>query len=135
MIRRSLLLCTLIAAWGGEDEEPSVTLSSIETEVFAVSCNQPSCHSVAGKKGGLILADKQAFANLVGVAAEQTAAQSEGLKRVVAGDPAKSFLYLKMKAPLDAKYEAIMPFGNSAGLDAARLAKVEAWINGGAKND
>ena len=129
------------------DNAPS--LASIQTSIFSASCSGNMCHG-SGARGGLKLTDKAtSCANLVDVAAEDSMQNAEcptggastaGMKRVVPGDPAASFLYLKLLG----SSECISVEGKSAGermpkgapaLSAAKIATIEQWIKAGASCD
>ncbi len=130
----SLLLASACTSDDGADPaaiEPK--LSAIQTAIFNNSCAMSSCHSAAAHSGDLVLEADQSYAQLVGVAASQAAAKAEGLLRVKAGDPSKSFLLSKCSPDLALTYGAPMP--PSDGLNAAKRAAIAAWISAGAKND
>lgn len=120
-------LASTMAACGGED---GPTLADVQSGVF-VGCTQPSCHSVQGHKGELILTAEMARAELIDVAADHPGAKAKGLVLVKPGAPAESFLLTKLKAPLAADLGDLMPQGTS-GLDAATIQIVEDWIAAGA---
>lgn len=138
-----LLLGLLLAACSGGDGTDGTgstggdapTLTRVQAEVFDVGCNVASCHGAAGKAGALILEDGVSHAQLVGVAADNPKAASEGLVRVAPGDPDASFLVRKCQAGLAADYGQVMPQGNPDGLEAARLQLVRDWIEAGALDD
>ena len=99
------------------------------TKIFSDSC--VSCHTGTGS-GGLDLTAAVAYANLVGIASQCRAS----VKRVVAGDPSKSLLWLKTSDDA-AKCGSAMPLG-STGLKTtqpADFAKLEKWIQDGALNN
>jgi hypothetical protein len=132
-----LLLCAfllVLASCGDEESAESgipPTFSAIQTQVFDVSCNFDACHSTRGRNGGLVLQGEGAYEALVGVTPVDGAASTEGLKRVVAGDPDQSFLLIKLDPTLDARYGALMPL-NSDGLPADQVAAIRQWIADGA---
>lgn len=109
------------------------TFSALATDIFTPKCGS-SCHSAAQASGGLVLAEGQAFGNLVGVDAKNTAAAGMGLKRVVAGSPGTSFLLKKLQSGLDAQFGSQMPKGGTP-LDAASIARIQQWIMDGAQNN
>jgi hypothetical protein len=82
------------------------------------------CHSGASAQMGLDLAEGAAHTSLVGV----DSAEQPGTPRVAAGDPAGSFLMMKVGAnpPVGAR----MPIGGE--LSAAEMATLTAWIAAGA---
>lgn len=131
-----MLLTLLLACPGTEDDSGTKTtpaadtLSAIQEETFTVSCAFASCHSATNPEEGLDLTEGTSFASLVNVAS----AQKEGEILVIPGDSANSYLVKKLSAAPDI-VEAPMPDGSSTGLDAARLANIVAWIDGGAADD
>lgn len=139
-LRGSLLLLsfgTVLAGCGddGGGGDGAPTLARVQAEVFDVGCSAKSCHSSTAKAGDLVLEAGKSHAELVGVAAVQAKAAAEGALRVAAGDPDASFLLTKCTAPLAAEYGDVMPWGNSDGLDADKLALLRAWIEAGAPAD
>jgi hypothetical protein len=113
-------------------DTPAVEGASFDdvfTTVLNTSCSNGYCHgSVAG--GWSVKEDKdQTYAQLVG----PDSSQCSGLKRVTAGDPEKSALYLKLRGGF-----AGICTGNkmppSGGIvTAAQLETVRSWIAAGAK--
>jgi hypothetical protein len=90
-----------------------------------------ACHMTGQEAGEIALHPKAAYDALVGVASRETA-----LKRVEPGDPAKSYLYLKLT---DAHLAAggsgePMPMG-SYPLPAEQIELVKQWIVEGAKRN
>lgn len=129
-MRPALAFAGLMFAACGSDP----TYGELQAQVFNVSCNQSSCHSVNGRRGELVLVDGMSHAQLVNVAADNEAAAAEGLLRVVPGDPERSFLYRKLRSPLELRYGEVMPLG-TGGLDEERLDGIRAWIARGAPED
>lgn len=115
------VLLLLLGACGGA---PPATLSKIESDIFAKSCAQTSCHKGASSAGNLNLEGKT-HAKLVNVNAT---VQGEVL--VVPGKPESSWLMKKLQ-PTGAI--SLMPPGEA--LDGARLEMVRSWIAAGAKDD
>ena len=76
----------------------------------------------------------QSFANLVRVAAQQSAAAQQGLLRVSPGDPDQSFLMIKLRAGLDPSYGDQMP-DTGQQLDDGDLNAIAQWITLGAQNN
>ena len=66
------------------------TIASLEENYFKMSCTFSSCHSDNAAQGGLVLTPGNAYDNLVDVAI--TKSDSEGVFRVVPGDPEASYL-------------------------------------------
>lgn len=103
---------------------PPATLTQIETDVFARSCAQTSCHKGSSSAGNLNL-EGRTYAKLVNAMALEP-----GAVLVVPGKPDASWLMKKLSAtpPL-----TIMPPGEA--LEPQRLEMVRSWIAAGAKDD
>jgi hypothetical protein len=88
---------------------------------------EPGCHSAPGS-AGLVLGrlPAQDFAELIGV----RSTERPDLARVEPGNPAKSWLYLKVLGARDAGVDAPMPLGSDG--DPAFAAQLQAWIAAGA---
>ncbi|MFN3424080.1 MAG: hypothetical protein ACK40C_05200 [Novosphingobium meiothermophilum] len=89
-----------------------------------------TCHLTGEEAGGMALVGDMAIASLVG----QPAEEAPGLMRVVAGDPDRSYLVMKLEGTHIANggAGAQMPFG-APPLSAAEIATVRAWIAQGAR--
>jgi len=107
-----------------QDLQP--TLSSIQDNIFTPKCVNQGCHPGGGAP--MSLASGQAFNNLVNV-------QFSGfppLRRVKAGDPDESVLYLKViGSPLTGDR---MPLQRQR-LSNDELEAIRIWIEGGALNN
>jgi hypothetical protein len=128
----ALLLAAPLAACGGDDAgeatgEP-VAYAQVQAVFEEYGCT--GCHP--GVNGSLDLRAEASYDQLVGV----SALEDPTLVRVVAGDPERSFLYLKLGGdPPIADIPAIgtrMP-PRAAPIDAADLELVRNWILQGAK--
>ena len=131
-----LLAVTLAGCAGdGPDVIPQETwLDSIQNDVFNQSCVAGACHNSATRAAGLSLAPGESYGELVDILPTNDAARSQGLLRVVPGDPAASFLMTKIQGPLGPGEGALMPLGLSA-LPTAQILYIEAWIAAGASPD
>lgn len=118
---RWLLLCLVIAGFGCG---PTGSLSKIESDVFAKSCAQTSCHKGGSSAGDLNLEGKT-FARLVN---GKTTVTGEVI--VVPGKPDASLLMKRLKVV--SPYTVMPP---TEALDAERLELVRSWIAAGAKDD
>ncbi|MFN4136780.1 MAG: hypothetical protein ACK4G2_14095 [Novosphingobium sp.] len=89
-----------------------------------------TCHLTGEEAGGMALVGDMAIASLVG----QPADEAPGLMRVMAGDPDRSYLVMKLEGTHIANggAGAQMPFG-APPLTAAEIATVRAWIAQGAR--
>ena len=93
--------------------------------VFDNSCAVPACHSSSGAAAGLSLGHDDSAAQLIGVVSTQTPA----LERVAVGDPASSWLYLKVSQPAPA-VGGRMPLGGDP-LSTAEQEAIASWIADG----
>ena len=129
-----LVVGSIISGCGSDTTGPTTTVeptfSSIQQNVFAKSCATSSCHGAEGQRGGLILADDDAYANLVGAIPSNEAAAAKGLRRVVAGKPDSSFLIVKLTGPREGEGDR-MPQGNDA-LGSQAIEAIRTWIANGA---
>lgn len=103
----------------------------------AGGCATSSCHGGAKGISGLSFADADAsYKLLVGATPTTDAAAKAGLKRVKAGKPAESLLFLKLTetpAALSAKhYGATMPIGGEGAPGPKTTAALRQWIEAGA---
>jgi len=131
MLLLALLACTASTDDTGKTTTAaSDTLTAVQAETFTPSCAFSACHSSTNPASGLDLTDGNAYAALVGVAAQD--APTETL--VIAGDSANSYLVKKCAAESDIVGDP-MPAGSSGGLDAERLAHLIAWIDAGAMDN
>ena len=108
----------------------TATFATIQRQVFARSCASFSCHGAAAA-GGLSLVPDAAYGNLVGVAPANDTARGAGLLRVAPGDPAQSYILLKLAGPLAVGEGDPMPRVGSA-LPAPRVDLLRRWIAAGA---
>ena len=121
-----------------EEVADTSTYGLIQSRILTPSCAIPSCHA-SGKDATfvqhqLILAKGSAYDQLVNVVSFNTAAKTDGLKRVKPGDAENSFLVHKLHR--DGSHHA-GAYGNPMplGLDKLTLGQlefIEEWINAGA---
>lgn len=104
--------------------------------IFAPRCNFSTCHG--GVAGSLTLTGPGAYAALVGAPSFQV----PRVPRVTPGDPANSYLMIKLEGRMPSVPECAaaprtcgdpMPQGEAA-LPAELLAEVRAWIAAGARD-
>jgi hypothetical protein len=111
------------------------TLRIIQNRIFNYrGCNVSTCHgSFSGNPpaANLDLRPGAAHGSLVGVPADNPAAQAAGKLRVMAGDAAASFLSQKVHGTLAGGEGSRMPLIGSP-LPQVELDLIDAWINGGA---
>ncbi len=107
-------------------------LSSLQHDIFDVSCNAPSCHG-SGVKGSLSLIDTNSYEQLVGKQGTTDRKNTPPLFRVKPGSPDSSFLYIKITSP-DTTQGGIMPKGNDK-LTSDKIEAIRQWIMNGAPNN
>jgi hypothetical protein len=112
---------------GGAGE--AETLSALQSAFLTPSCALAGCHNAASAQAGLVLAQGQSFANLVGVSSSQV----PSLLRVQPGDPDRSYLVKKLRGDADIE-GGRMPAGGPF-LTADEIARFESWINDGAPDN
>lgn len=138
-IRAAALAGSLIAAGCGDFElltappppdpiDPTATFSRVQNTIFTPSCAVAGCHDAFGRSAGLILAEGQAWANLV----NQPSTQAPGLDRVEPGDPDQSYLYRKVIG-VGISGERMPAFSPPLPEESIRL--IRDWIRRGAPND
>ena len=101
------------------------TLAQLQTSIFTAHCALPGCHAPPAPEQGMNLSAGNTFAYTVGV----DATELSGFKRVVPGNAADSYLYMKLAGDPRIVGER-MPFGGM--LTAGELEGVRAWIDAGA---
>ena len=113
------------------------TFTSIQTEIFnqtdssgRAACIQ--CHTNVGRNpaGGLNLTSGNSYAALVGV----SSVERPGVLRVVAGDPANSYLIHKLEGTPGIVGRR-MPFIGPPFLTDGQVLVIRRWIELGARND
>ncbi len=108
------------------------TYTSLSQNVF-VGCSTSGCHGGASPAANLSLTADKAHAALVGVAPDNEQARADGLLRVTAGNPSKSFLLTKLHPITTPAYGSRMPLGGR--LTDADITAVTQWIEKGAPKD
>jgi hypothetical protein len=108
------------------------TTGATFTEVYSLIMTGCGCHNTAQGAGGLATMTKSAaYTNLVGA----TSTECSGQKRVVAGNPDSSVLFLSLnRTNMGDCMPPPMPRG-AAKLPQADLDKVRSWIMAGALNN
>jgi hypothetical protein len=117
------------------------SFATIYQTIFAsqtYSCNTTACHGrMDGQSGSVgkleLLTKEAAYKDLVGVKSDSLACGDGTYTRVVPGDAAGSLLVQKLKAET-VKCGSIMPISGIPVAD-VDLARIVAWINGGACNN
>lgn len=109
------------------------TLSSLKDTYFEGSCVFSGCHDKRSKEGGLDLESAGVHAQLVGVPSQDDRAGPRGKIRVVAGDPASSFMVQKVEGTMARDEGAMMPDGTDEIIDPeCRVKMLKQWIADGA---
>ena len=135
-----ILRCLPLLLVGCGSPAPGPTnFAAINQQILFPSCGKfSSCHSTAGQNSaGKLNLEVNPYASLVGVAADNPKAKSEGRLRVKPGDAANSFLYMKLTLPVaddPGGYEDRMPQQNEQ-LPKELIEGIRKWIDAGAAND
>jgi hypothetical protein len=113
------------APGGGPPSTPRRTLAADVQPLLDAGCALASCHDAQGAASGLALDAAHALAALVGV----QAAEAPGQTRVVAGNPASSYLLRKLLATPDIHG---LPMPSGGVWPDASIRIVSDWSVGGA---
>lgn len=108
---------------------PPVSFAEVQA-IFTSTCATQLCHDAASGTAGLVLDAESSHAQLVGVAPTTFSANAAGLLRVAAGDPAKSFLLIKLEGP-SPDQGSRMPL-NAPELSPDQIDLIRRWIEEGA---
>ena len=111
---------------GLEGRTVSSSLSSIQNEVFDVSCATAGCHSGSNSVANLNLEKGQSYTNLVNVDAVLFA----GEKRIISFDSRNSILIKILRGELSPQ----MPL-DTEQLSATVIDSIAQWIDNGALNN
>ena len=106
------------------------TFEQIQRVIFP-TCARSTCHNVAQGLHQLSLDPADAYASLVGVAANNPVAAAAGKLRVDPGNPGNSFILDKLRGTLAAGEGERMPRGLKK-LKSLEIELVEEWIAAGA---
>ncbi|HKJ68993.1 MAG TPA: Ig-like domain-containing protein, partial [bacterium] len=96
--------------------------------IFSVNCAVSGCHNAATATQGLSLESNDAHANIV----DRPSSEMQSLDRIEPGDPANSFLYLKLNPSPPSGQR--MPFGGPY-LSEEQILTIRFWIEQGAQNN
>ena len=125
-----LLLAVGGCAGDGPPAGSSGSFGLIQQNIFSNGCLESACHNSTSRAGDLILEPGLAYENLIGVLADNDNAASDGLSRVVPGDPDNSFLIMKLEGTQGDRGQR-MPLGKTA-LSDADIGEIRNWILDGA---
>jgi len=87
------------AALVGCTSETAATLAELQSVIFTPRCATPLCHDTNTAGGGLVLVDGVSHGELVGVVPQADIAAAAGQLLVDPGNPANSFLLIKLIGP------------------------------------
>lgn len=134
------ILCLVLVACAGDGPPPpgrapatstnAPSFDAIQSSIFDVNCLSAGCHNPTDHSNNLILAAGQSYAALINVTPFNPAAQAAGLRRVIPGQPERSFLWIKLTGP-GPDEGSRMP-RNLPPLSDADIDRVRAWIVAGA---
>lgn len=109
--------------------DPSATFSRVQREIFTPTCAVAGCHDRFGRSENLLLAQGEAYGNLVGVPSTQIPLTP----RVTPNDPERSYLYRKVTGASGILGTRMPQAGPN--LSEAHLKLIRDWIRRGAPND
>ncbi len=112
---------------GGDTVKPNPSFANDIQPIFSSGCALSSCHNSASAQAGLILAQGQAYANLVNVNSTQVPARM----RVLPSDADNSYIVIKLEGRQT--IGARMPLSGS--ITNTQLQNIKNWINNGAQNN
>lgn len=115
---------------GPDDTSP--TLSGDVQPILSTNCALSGCHAGASPAMGMNLGGGQAYANTVGIAAQEV----PGMSRIAPGNPDQSYLVHKIQgtqATVQGSGQR-MPLG-AAPLTAAQIETIRRWITAGAPDN
>lgn len=118
----------VVSMVGGPPPSNAPTLTSLQSSIFSPKCAVPGCHTAPAPEQGMDLTEGHTYAFTIGVDSNELS----GFKRVVPGDAADSYLYMKLAGDPRIVGER-MPFGGM--LTAAEIESVKQWIDAGAQNN
>jgi Fibronectin type III domain len=118
-------------------EEQSATTfvsfaNDIQAGIFDVHCTASACHSGINPASKQNLTEGQAYNNIVNVNQYETASDSKTYKRILPGDAANSYMYMKITADPRITGQQ-MPASNES--ISALIPTLKNWIVQGAKNN
>lgn len=111
---------------------PTVSFAADVQPILSASCAKTTCHAGVQPDAGLDLREGQAHGELLAVA---TTKCSGDRVRVVAGDPAESYLFDKVRGVDLCGTSKRMPPTPNPMLTQSELDVLEAWICSGALDD
>jgi len=112
-----------------EPPDPAATFTRIQNEIFTPVCSSFGCHDPGVMQAGMTLVAGRSYDMIVG----RPSSERPQLLRIAPGDPASSYLYLKITGAQgidgDRMPQALSP------LPDAQIRLIRDWIRRGAPND
>jgi hypothetical protein len=138
-VKGALLSVAALAIAGCDVEaEKAPTFTQINETILKPNCTF-ACHSGGVDAAGHLDLELTPYEALVGATAASDECAKSSMKRVAAGDPEQSLLYMMSFAKLhdmEAPCGGVMPLGEDRpSLTADELEGVRLWIANGAPND
>lgn len=119
----------MVSGGPGGAPRPTVSLAQIQQEIFTPRCAH--CHAAGGSGPMPLTAPSTSYSSLVGVDPTNSLARQAGKKRVMPGDPSRSFLMDKITGDMEFGEGDRMP-QNDHPLSADQIALIRRWIQAGA---
>jgi hypothetical protein len=111
---------------------PGASFQQVLTEVLVPTCAQSFCHKLNPPPAApMTLEESTAYSQLVNV----PASQEPTLMRVKPGDPANSYLVIKLRAMSSNTWGTTQMPLNKPALEEEQVRVIESWIARGAPND
>jgi hypothetical protein len=115
----------VVSMVSGPPPSDAPTLTSLQDAIFTPKCGVPGCHAPPAPEQGMNLSEGNTYVFTVGV----DSTELSGFKRVLPGNAADSYLYMKLAGDPRIVGER-MPFGGM--LTADEIEAVKQWIDAGA---
>ena len=135
------VMASVILFYSCDEDKPVTAESSfgyIQEKILTRSCAIPGCHASSQDatfaEHKLILSDGDSYTNLLNVDPSNRDARAAGLKRVMASNPEKSLLFLKLSCDPSLMlngYGSQMPLGRDP-ISSGQLEYLKKWIEAGA---
>ena len=109
--------------------DPAATFTRIQNEIFTPTCSVFGCHDPETMQAGMTLVAGRSYGMIVG----RPSSERPQLLRIAPGDPASSYLYLKITGAPGIDGDR-MPQGQLP-LPDAQIRLIRDWIRRGAPND
>jgi hypothetical protein len=113
-----------------EPRGPAFTFSQVQGRIFTPNCVKSGCHDAATASGDMVLAEGQAYGNIV----NHPAAGNNLFNRIEPGNPERSYMIKKLRGDADIT-GAQMPFDAPGTLTKEQMDGLIGWILAGAPNN